>query len=73
MKVDFTVPAGADITNFSFELSGSMAPTGASGSISGINGATSNAVLKIFGHIVMAATPGTLQFRTAQNNTSARR
>lgn len=71
MKVDFTLPSGASISDASFEVSGTTAIPGANGAVGLINCATSNAVLKETGLLVMSGSTGTLQFRFAQQVSSA--
>ncbi len=73
LKFDFTVPTGADISNFAFHSSSpaTSGPTGASGSATGLTLATSTAWTIVRGTLVMSTTSGSLTFRWAQNSGSA--
>lgn len=72
LKFDFTVPTGADITNFAFSSSSpaTSGPTGASGAVTGLTLATSNSWTVVRGTLIMSTTSGSLQFRWAQNSAS---
>lgn len=72
LKFDFTVPTGADITNFAFSSSSpaTSGPTGASGAVSGLTLATTNSYTIVRGTLIMSTTSGSLTFRWAQNSAS---
>lgn len=70
LRVDFTVPSGADMTNAYFEISGSMALTNASGGVTGINLNTTDLVFKEQ-FTIITTNAGNLQFRWAQQVSSA--
>jgi hypothetical protein len=71
MKVDFAVPSGASITGSAFQLSGSLGLCVGNGAVGGIAAATANGIVQEFGLLVMGASTGTLNFRWAQNTSSA--
>jgi hypothetical protein len=71
MKVDLTVPSGASITGSAFAGSGTLGACIGNGAVGGIACATANGIFQEFGLLVMGASTGTLQFRWAQNTSSA--
>jgi hypothetical protein len=71
MKVDLTVPSGAAIAGSAFELTGTLGLCVGNGAVGGIAAATSNAMFRESGLLVMGASAGTLQFRWAQNTSNA--
>jgi hypothetical protein len=70
MKIDFTTPSGADMTNAYFETSGVMALTAASGLETGFSLQTTNGLIKEQ-FTIITTNSGNLQFRWAQNASSA--
>lgn len=73
MKVDFTLPVGANIHNASFTLSttGGYAITNANGGVTGISAALGNSVFEETALLIMGGNRGTLQFRWSQDALSA--
>lgn len=73
MKVDFTLPSGANIDNASFTLSstGAYAITNANGGVTGIRAELFNSVFEETALLIMGSNRGRLQFRWSQDALSA--
>lgn len=71
MKTSFSLPAGADASNWIFELQAASRGPAASGVVGGITLATTNSILTFRGELVMGGTAGTLQLQWAQNSSNA--
>lgn len=73
LKVQFTIPASADITNTTFRFNGtnSGTATNANGGVSGLALTTTNVLFEENGLLITGATAGTFQFQWAQNASSA--
>lgn len=68
LKLDFTMPTGAQIDNATYQIASGAATfaiTGASGQVTGIGNTTTNRISIIRGILVMSTTSGTFQFRWA--------
>lgn len=73
MKVQFSLPSGANIDNATFRFGGNTspgAPTNANGGVGTITLTTSNVLFMEEGLLVMGSTAGTFQWQWAQNSSS---
>jgi hypothetical protein len=71
LKIDYTIPIGADTTSAMFRVEGATARAGANGAVGGIICRTTDAVMDHTMILIMGGSAGTLTFRWAQNATSA--